>query len=130
MTKLYHRDLGFPITFKYPSTKVELSWSKHAHRQAEVDRYGYINKMETLHTDDYIPIEIEYDIEKSKPIKMLLRSKFEVNGCNIVIALMPSTRGATKAFVKTVWYNKVDDTHKTLDASKYDIPAFKLKLDK
>ena len=61
---------------------------------------------------------------------MLLRSKFEVHGCNIVIAVMPSTRGATKAFVKTVWYNRVEDTHKTLDPSKYDIPAFKLKLDK
>lgn len=130
MLKLYHRDLGFPITFKYPSTKVELSWSKHAHRQAEVDRYGYISKMETLHTDDYEPIEIEYDIDKSKPVKMLLRSKFEVNDCNVVIAVMPSTRGATKAFVKTVWYNRVSDTHKTLDTSKYDIPAFKLKLDK
>jgi len=130
MLKLYHRDLGFPITFKYPSTKVELSWSKHAHRQAEVDRYGYISKMETLHTDDYEPIEIEYDIDKSKPVKMLLRSKFEVNDCNVVIAVMPSTKGATKAFVKTVWYNRVSDTHKTLDSSKYDIPAFKLKLDK
>ena len=130
MIKLYHKDLGFPITFKYPSTTVELSWSKHAHRQAEVDRYGYIAKMEKINTDDYIPIELEYDIEKSKPVKMLLRSKFEVNGCNVVIALMPSNRGATKAFVKTVWYNKVDDTHKTLRADQYTIPAFKLRMDK
>lgn len=124
MNKLYHRDLGFPITFKYPSIEAELEWGKHALEQAMADRYGIIDTIGKLHTDDYIPIEIEYDTDRSVVVKMVLRSKQAYHGSNACIVVMPRK---LSWFVKTVWYNRVDDTHKTLDASKYSIPAFKLK---
>jgi len=125
MNKLYHRELGFPMTFHYPSVLAELEWSKHAEEQSMADRYGAIRMMDALHTDDYIPIEVEYDLDNSTIIKMLLRSKSSYSGNNVCIVVMPRK---PRWFVKTVWYNRVNDTHRTLDASKYSVPAFRARI--
>lgn len=128
MNMLYHVDLGFPLGFKYPDVVVPLEWGLHAQQQAQEDRYGRIDKMKILDTEEYTPIEVEIN-EKRAIVKMVLRSKKAYKGNNIVIVVMP---GEPKWFVKTVWYNREGDTHATLDESKYLIPAFSIKkvLDK
>lgn len=125
MNKLYHMDLGFPYTFKYPENlTVNLEWGRHAKSQAEEDRYGLIHMVETLNTDDYYPVEVEYDLLNSQATKMLLRSKKAEQGLNLCVAVIPT---GNNWFVKTVWYNKADDKHNTLDVDKYVVPAFPTK---
>lgn len=121
--KMFHRELGFPLTFKYPDTVIDLEWSRHAREEASEDRYGAIDILKKLDTTQFEPIEIEMRDSLKHTVKILLRSKYEVEGNNIVIAVMPESEKTW--FVKTVWYNQVSDEHETLDESVYNVPAFK-----
>lgn len=129
MKHLYHIELGFPVNFTYPTTTVPLEWGVHAKEQASRDRYGDIDLLEEINTNDFYPIEIDFDSSTSTIYKMVLRSKYNIQtakypyGLNVILVVCPRARAW---FVKTTWYNQAIDKHSTLDETKYTVPAFKL----
>lgn len=111
---LYHADIRLPDGFRLPSRQVELEWSKHALRAARDDRYGLIDPYPVLDLSYCRTIEVEMD--GRKVTKLVLRAKWD-NDHDIVYVVIPNARNPW--FVKTVWMNHRDDTHRTLDRSKY-----------
>lgn len=115
---LYHSDIYMPKKIKglFPN-----SGSKHL-------RYGNHSKIREkqkgielpslIKLDDFILIELE--VCSNQWNKAVIRSKLpDVNGNTIVIVVMKTELHATW-FVKTVWYNHVTDTHKTLCVDGYE----------
>ena len=107
---LYHKDIILP-PLKLRDAYLELSYTLHAIKSAENDRYGTINLPSKINLAMVEVIEIEIlddDVEK-----MIVRQKYSKE-YDLILVIMPRYMR-----VKTVWLNEVDDTHKTLDRSKY-----------
>lgn len=58
---------------------------------------------------------IEYKQMKSGNERIVIRSNMSFDGFNVCIVL-----DVTKGVMVTAWKNRVSDTHRTLDLSKYD----------
>lgn len=58
---------------------------------------------------------IEYKQMKSGNERIVIRSNMSFDGFNVCAVL-----DVTKGVVVTAWKNRVSDTHRTLDLSKYD----------
>ena len=58
---------------------------------------------------------IEYKQMKSGNERIVIRSNMSFDGFNVCIVL-----DVTEGVIVTAWKNKVSDTHRTLDLSKYD----------
>ena len=112
MRALYHKDLGLPTMWKTDWGVLGLKYSKHAQQAAEDDRYGFIDLPRRLDTSRAEVIEIELDEDECLD-KILYRTRYNAE-YDICIAVRPLTRE-----VKTVWLNKRNDTHQTLDLTKY-----------
>ena len=107
---LYHKDIILP-PLKLRDAYLELSYTLHAIKSAENDRYEEINLPSTINFAMVEVIEIEIlddDVEK-----MVVRQKYSKE-YDLILVIMPRYMR-----VKTVWLNAVSDTHKTLDRSKY-----------
>lgn len=115
-SQLFHTDLGFPVKFQAPTGTYKLEWSNHANKARYDDRYGFIETFDTITTKDYTVIELL--VEDGKIAKIVLRGELD-NDFDITYVLIPR-KGSW--LVKTVWLNYWNDTHKTLDTSKYDRP--------
>lgn len=113
---LFHRNLGFPKHISLPKGLFKLIWSNHAIQATENDRYGNIVRVDGISIDPYRIFEIELCQENANIIKFCYRSRY-----NSVfdISYVFHFEGRS-LFVKTVWLNKKDDNHKTLDRSKYN----------
>lgn len=116
----YHREIGMPHGFKNPFIHVPIVvvLSQHA-RQARQDRYGYIDLDdgdEFLIADEEI---VELQFETEQPVKAGARIAWDDNN-DLVVVLMPPRQG--RFFVKTMWFNRASDKHRTLDRSKYVKP--------
>ena len=118
----FHRDLGFPSNFTAPQRVVRLVYSPHAKTACFDDRYGTIPELETLDLSKADLIEIE--MANGKCTKYLYRAPLPdlVRGqeLDVCIALDPVSKLEWR--VKTVWFNRRDDLHRTLDKSKYQTP--------
>lgn len=112
--KLYHKDIGLPPGFRLPSRQVELEWSRHAMQAALDDRYGLIDSYPVLDLSYCDTIEVE--LTGRRVSKLVLRAEWD-DDHDIVYVVIPKT--PTLYFVKTVWMNHKNDTHKTLDRSRY-----------
>lgn len=112
MTKLYHKDIGFPFKVTLPKI-LSLSYSSHAIRAAENDKYGRIFLEPFYSTEKAELIEME-TIGNSVAIKVVLRKPYteKLDLCT-VIAL-------GDMIVKTVWLNRNNDSHFTLNYNKYE----------
>lgn len=110
----YHKDIRLPEGFRLPARRVSLAWSVHAKRAAKDDRYGLMTVFDTLMLGECETIEVT--IEGRCVRKLVLRTEWDTDH-DIVLVVIPET--PTHYFVKTVWLNHVDDTHRTLDRSKY-----------
>ena len=107
---LYHKDIILP-PLKLMDAYLELNYTLHAIKSAENDRYEEINLPSTINFTMVEVIEIEIldgDVEK-----MIVRQKYSKE-YDLVLVIMPRYMR-----VKTVWLNEVEDTHKTLNQSKY-----------
>lgn len=116
MIKKYHKDIGLPKFF-IPNELMELVYTRHAERALREDRYGPLQKLSHLNMSDGQTIELEVD-ETGTIIKYLCRFNVEED-LDYVFALIPEGR---RLRVKTIWANKKDDHHKTLDKSVYSVP--------
>jgi hypothetical protein len=113
--KKYHADLGIPASANTNYGQMLLDYSQHALSAAQDDRYGnIINLPRSLDTSNAQVIEVETD--GRKVTKVLYRIPYS-DEFDLMLAVIPDRR-----FVKTVWLNRNDDKHETLQDWKYDIP--------
>jgi len=112
--KTYHTELGFPKDIVLPSGVFNLSYSYHAKNASYDDRYGQMSLPNTLNVDNAKLIEIE--VEDNQVVKGVYRTNYS-DDLDLIVVMIPQT-----SFVKTVWFNKTTDTHKTLQTWKYDRP--------
>lgn len=94
-----------------PSKRVPLQWTQHAERERN-DRYGQIPKVDSLPLSVFKPIEVE--TQGNKVVKLVVRGHL-TKDLDAVFVLIPGPQYR----VKTVWINQRDDTHCTLDRSRY-----------
>ena len=110
---IYHKEIGFPRAYIKPVGKKPTLLSRHAKdRSAEK---GFVIP-ETVDMNDFDVIEIEWFA--GAIAKLVIRGEYD-NYDDIVMAVVPK---GNAFFVKTAWLNAWDDTHKTLDVSKYGRP--------
>ncbi len=109
---LYHPDVFLPEWFTMPTERVELKYTKHALYACNNDRYGAIPVFKSLPLSQFRLVEMEAAHQEVN--KIVVRGRLRA-GMDCVFVLIPGG----KYLVKTVWLNKSDDTHKTLDRSRY-----------
>lgn len=97
-----------------PTARVRLLWTKHADHARTNDRYGDIPKVESIPLQSFQPIEV--GVENGRVVKIVCRGHWTTT-LDVVFVLIPTTRSSMT--VKTVWVNERNDTHKTLDRSRY-----------
>lgn len=114
MKELYHCDLGFPKGLKTRFGVIEITYTNHAKKAAEDDRYGKIVLPSTINTTTSKAIEVE--IQNRVVTKIVYRMKYN-NDLDMILVL------SRDLSVRTVWFNKRGDKHMTLDKSKYTIPS-------
>lgn len=110
---LYHADIRLPDGFTLPKRVVELFWTNHARTACVNDRYGLMNPFPVLDLGQCDVIEV--GVLGTKVVKIVLRTEYD-DEFDIVIVVIPQRERWT---VKTVWLNRWDDLHRTLDRSKY-----------
>lgn len=110
--ELWHSEIRLPTGFVAPTERVTLEWSIHADRARKDDRYAEIPKFKTIPLSVFSVIEVE--TTGSKVSKLVMRGHWTAD-LDVVFVLIPGP----VYFVKTVWINKRNDVHKTLDRSKY-----------
>lgn len=112
---LYSPDVFMPEWFKAPTERASLKWSKHATIASTNDRYGVIPCFKSIPLDKFEVVEIAAC--DNVCTKLVVRGHFNEE-LDVVFVLVPPQATDTY-FVKTVWFNKRKDTHKTLNRSKY-----------
>lgn len=114
---LYHKDIGFPSNLTLPKTfnnVTRVRYSQHAKDEASHDRYGDITLPNII---DFRKGEtIEIGVRDKEITKIVIRFPHDKEK-DIVMVVNPSD-----GFVRTVWFNMKNDTHNTLDKSKYARP--------
>lgn len=112
--RLYHFEIGFPRNLNVRFGTLRLRYSHHARQAALNDRYGDIDLPEALNTNTAKVIEVEVIGDRVE--KVLYRVSYN-DDFDLLVAVMPRD-----SFVKTVWLNRRNDGHKTLNAAKYNRP--------
>lgn len=111
---LYHYALGFPQCNPLPTAGwLTLEYSRHARNASVTDRHGYISLPERVAFKACKAVEVEY--QANQLTKLVIRVPYSEE-LDLVLAVKPN------GFVKTVWLNTIDDTHGTLDKSRYRKP--------
>lgn len=110
---LYHADIKLPEGFRLPARVVNLYWTRHAEGARLNDRYGEIPRIPLVDLAQCNVIEV--GITGRKVEKVVVRTPFDTFN-DLVLVLIPTSGAWT---VKTVWFNECNDTHKTLDRSRY-----------
>lgn len=101
-----------------------LRYSRHAIDAASSDRYGSIQLEPKIFVGSANQV-VEVTIGRNGlPEKAVVRLASSAVGLDIILVLMvPQWRGPDSAeiecFVKTVWFNRSTDKHRTLDRSRY-----------
>ncbi len=107
---LYHKDIFMP-PLRLGNGMIKLNYSLHALDSAYNDRYDII-KLEECYNFSKAEI-VEVEVKNGVAIKVVAR--FDYNDkYDLTIVVVPQTK-----IVKTVWLNRKDDIHNTLDATKY-----------
>lgn len=122
METIYHADLGLPKGFVPPTERIEINYGlhpdSHARAEAKADRYGEIRLPKTLSLHRMKVIEV--GMVDGKISKILFRGRLD-DRRDLCIVLIPNGNRPWRC--KTVWVNTKWDKHKTLDRSRYAIPA-------
>jgi hypothetical protein len=117
---LFHAAIGFPSTFRAHVGEFSLSYTKHAFHAALNDKYlapgEVINLPHRLVVSTCAIIEIEHSNYRTS--KILYRAPYDSH-FDLCIAVIPGV----PMVVKTVWLQAKSDSHKTLDRTRYSVPA-------
>ena len=108
---LYHKEIRLPkISFR--DIEVVLNYSYHAIEAAESDRFG---KVELPYSINFNRVElVEVEIHKGRVNKLVVRKHHDSLNDLVLVVLVDTLK------VKTVWLNRKNDNHRTLDARKYN----------
>jgi hypothetical protein len=111
---LFHSDVFMPARYAAPCHEGKLTYSGHARREAASDRYGNIDLPDvfTAGRGRLIETEVQFDGDEARVVKQLWRQPLD-EGRDLVMAIVPGGR------VKTVWVNRTNDKHRSLDRSRY-----------
>lgn len=123
---LYHPEIFMPNWFEAPTERATLEYSRHALYALSNDRYGGIPQFETIPLCRFSVVELGVKHAKRNQLgvpaappqvsKIVVRGRYS-SELDIVFVLCP--RGNGKYFVKTCWFNRNDDKHKTLRRERY-----------
>lgn len=112
----YHKLLGLPAgAAQLWASKLSLRWGFHAQKEADIDRYGRAEQFDSAEFEANDIVEIT--MEDGKPLQAVARFPYS-DDLDLVMVLAAPKDG--EAFVKTVWFNRANDNHKSLDRSKYN----------
>lgn len=110
---LYHKDVYAPaVLFRSPGV-VRVRYSYHAQEAARDDRYGDLSRYLTPYRDfdDAEIVEVELDAEGQISKRV---ARFNITDELVLVMAV-----AADGYVRTVWCNRFDDRHSTLDRLKY-----------
>lgn len=108
---LYHRDVYMPPIAAKMQFATLLRYSRHALNAANDDRYGKLDLPVSLDTRKADLIEAE--VTGDKVTKAVYRMPLS-DDLDLCVVVHPHD-----GFVRTVWANRKEDVHHTLDRSKY-----------
>lgn len=111
---LYHGDIGLPPGFKLPARRVDLFWTNHAKQACKNDRYGDIPEFASIPLQVFKTVEV--GVQAGRVVKVVVRGHYTPT-LDVVLVLIPNLDKPWT--VKTVWINQRNDSHKTLDRTKY-----------
>lgn len=112
--ELYHKDIRLPANFRLPAASVDLKWTRHATEARSNDRYGYVPAYKRINLREAEVIEV--GISSGILVHLLLRLRYDGRK-DVLMAVCPIARKPW--VVKTVWLNRVNDKHRTLNKSIY-----------
>ena len=110
---IFHHSIGFPSTFRRPIGNFYTKPSRHAIARAQEKR---IDIPRIVNLSDFDIIELE--ITNGRIAKMVIRGEYD--DYDDICMAVNFDRGSL--FIRTVWLNDINDTHNTLDTSKYGRP--------
>lgn len=113
-TQLWHSDIRLPAGFTAPRGRWPLNYSQHAIRASFSDHYGEIRILKSLTMSRFDVVEVE--TLDGEVVKLVIRGSYNED-FDIVMAVMPTA--SNTFFVKTVWLNRKNDRHATLDRNRY-----------
>lgn len=117
MNGLFHKEIGFP-NVELPKGVYHLRrYSNHAIRASKDDRYGKVKTLPRLLNMAVCDL-VEIEVTDSEVTKAVVRFPYSPD-LDLIIVFMPTH---PLNLVKTVWFNKKSDKHKTLQHWKYDKP--------
>lgn len=110
---LYHVQKGIPesVVKNLPARVSELRYSFHAQQARFNDRYGQLPEVHEIAADAQI---IEVEAYNDQPVKAVYRQSYNEKIDICIVVLLDSK------LVKTVWANEKNDTHRTINLSKYN----------
>ncbi len=115
-TFLFHKDVYAPSLLFKPPGVLFLRYSRHALSAAHEDRYGDLTRhlRPKLYVDRDDIVEVECEVT-GRIVKRVIRRQVD-DHLDLVWVVKAD------GFVKTVWGNRHDDRHPTLDRRKYVQP--------
>ncbi len=119
---LYHKALGLPTKLfqQFCDRDWTPEYSFHAQNEARGDRYGGIPLPTVLRFSLHQVVEVEV-VDGPRAAKLLVRVPLDATR-DLVLAFKPPTKYDPSGFVKTVWINRNEDTHRSLNLSRYTRP--------
>lgn len=118
----YHRDIGIPSNITVPQREVACDYTGHADRARYNDRYGTIPKLEKLDLRECDVVEVS--VAEGRVSKLVVRTPHPTDARNdIVMVLRPGESKKHPWAVVTNWINSRNDTHRSLDRTKYADPT-------
>ena len=115
---LYHVDVAMPkrVKSKAPKGIQRPTYSGHARKAAQSDRYGLLQLPDLLDMGQSVLVEAE-EFSKAAPLtKIVFRVQYNET-LDMVVVAIPQPH--SQLFIKTVWFNETNDTHKTLDTNRF-----------
>ena len=102
----------------FVGARVELHYAAHAYEESKADLNGVAalpGSIEII-ADDVVEVQIE----RGHPAKAIVRFPYD-DVLDLVFVLKPISP-AGHFFVKTVWFNRADDKHRSLRLAPYARP--------
>jgi hypothetical protein len=115
---VYHKNIGFPARTLWPLGSFPLRYSAHARAEARGDPSGDVEHLLPAEVDLGRSEVVEARVQGRRVRLMVVRTRLD-EGRDLVLVVV--TAGTVWA-VKTVYCNRRDDRHDTLDKSRYDRP--------
>lgn len=115
---LYNKALGLPAGAALLwAGRLELQYANHAQAERNAENYGSAELFSSADFESKDVVEVQ--VQNGQPVKAVVRFPYSDN---LDLCMVINTPASGRAFVRTVWFNAVDDKHHTLNRSLYNRP--------